>query len=247
MDFKRHCVILLAGLCGCVSVNRLEKHLTANARSLSYIHDVEKAPDSEKTSRKVIVEVSASPSLLTPIGQVHVTNRSLIPLIIFYQWNKDFTYRLGDKEVSEDLAAFVRSSAIQEFNRSTPFTADSIVSETSPLKLSITIDELEATSPYKVNGFIMYALVAYIFYEKQEAGPGAAYSRFTCTLSRGSERIFTKTFESRKAFEPIITRNTSYKKFRGALTTNLTELLSLTFKENIEAAISETERQVGEE
>lgn len=243
MDIKRVSIVLLAILCGCVSTRRLEKHLTERATSLSYLHDTEKIPDSKRTSQRLIVEVSASRPHLPPIGHVQVTSNSLVPLLIFNQWNKAFIYRLGDKEVSEEVTAFVRKSAIEEINRSTSLVADSLTATPDDLKLVIEIEKLEATGPYKVEGFILYALIFYLYYEKQQAGPGYAYSKFTCTLSRGRNVLFTDTFESRKEFEPIVTSNTTYKKFRGAFTTNLTELLSITLKENIEAAIRETQRQ----
>jgi hypothetical protein len=149
-------------------------------------------------------------------------------------------YEMGDKEIAEDLTTFIRTSAIKEINRSTPFLADSIASDADELKLSIKIDQVAATGPYKAEGFFVYLLFIYVLQEKQEAGPSIASSRLSCTLTRGDQKLFTKTFECRKSIDHVVSNTSNFKEFRSVVSFDFAEGLSSTLKENIDAVVRET-------
>lgn len=225
----------------CISTKRIYRGLTEKSASLVYLHDT---PITTHQSG-VSVAIQAphySGDALQGVSQLKKNSTMLIPLIVYNELKRGFTYQLGQASLQEDVLSFVHDNLIGASYRNGVFRIDSL--SEADLTLEVSIDSTSAQGPYLSVETGMYAIFTYITTVQEKAGPGLAYSRCTYRLRKEGEIVLEETIESHRAIAPLVNEQFNIPKLRTDYTAQLAESLSWTFKDNIDRIVARVNQYI---
>jgi hypothetical protein len=136
-------------MCSCATVGTLQADLCLSKHSLAYLHDTEPYKWDKKNTVHVAEVKDVSPASFSEVTNV---STSVTPLLIFNEWKQEFSYQFGKNQIQSGLPSFVRTSFVDESNRSASFSADTICNNPEELLLNIRIENVKGIGPYRVRG-----------------------------------------------------------------------------------------------
>lgn len=237
MEFKNLLTILglFLLLCSsCSPYNKLRRDFNNGKSSVDYIHTSELGI--AKNDRGInISNPIISDKLFTSMGVVTKKQNTVTPLIIYNEWKNEYGCRIGRNLIKEDLSDFIKSATLEESKRTGSYRIDN--TPTASLILEIEVDSLNAAGPFVNKGFFIYLVFGYALQKEELAGPGKAYSRFRYRVRDGETIFLENSVSSEANSESLKLPGVAFKKLHEIYRAHLIELLSETFKQNIEKIV----------
>lgn len=221
------CLVILALTTACSSTKSIQRAMDKRSHTLGYIMDTR--PVKIKSPITVRIDsVTYNPALL-PESTTVVRNEGMyIPIVLVHYWKAQNTCTLGQSGMLEPLPAFVKSSLIDEINRSGQFNADSL-SETE-YTLDLSIDAFEAKGPYKSEGFFYFLFVVYGFNHYDIAGPAMTQLSVSYQLKQNGRPVFSGYHNAQRETQALNKPNVTSSKLQENYAASMVEATSFNIK-----------------
>ena len=228
-------VIGLILFTSCTSTRIIQKNMNSSSYSLSYLRDSKIS--NEKLDVSVSIDSVMFAALMNDTTKVNKLKGWFIPLVLVNIWNSQNECTQGKSMFEEDIPAFLRTSLIEEINRSGNFNYDSLAN--SAYQLEISINEIKTQGPYESKGFFYFALFIYGYSYADIAGPAVSNLEVTYKLKKGDTVLKSNSFSSERITEPINKRYTNNKILQQDYAISMVEAVSYNFKNVIELIIAD--------
>ncbi|NLT03888.1 MAG: hypothetical protein GXY09_08515 [Bacteroidales bacterium] len=221
------CLIVLILTTACSSTKSIQRAMDKRSHTLRYLMDTRPV----KIKSPIIVRIDSvafNPALLPKSTTVVREEGMYVPLVLVHYWKAQNTCSLGQSGFLEPLPSFVKSSLINEINRSGQFSADSL-SETE-YTLDLSIDAFEAKGPYKSEGFFYFLFVIYGFNYYDIAGPAMTQLNITYQLKKNGQPVFSGNHNAKRETEALNKPNVTSSKLQENYAASMVEATSFNIK-----------------
>lgn len=223
-------------IASCTSTRVIQKNINSDSYSLGYLKDSKISK--EKLDFNVSIDsVLLNAALMNDTTKVTKLKGWFIPLVVVNIWNSQNECIQGKSMFEENVPTFLRTSLIEEINRSGNFNYDSL--DNSEYQIEISIDEIKTQGPYESKGFFYFAFFVYGYSYADIAGPAISNLEVTYKLKKGKSVLKSNSFSSEKITEQINKRYTNNKILQQDYAISMVEAVSYNFKNVIELIIAD--------
>ncbi|MCF7918514.1 MAG: hypothetical protein K9N06_01195 [Candidatus Cloacimonetes bacterium] len=230
-------LLLIVSAFGCSINEQLAANLSKNRQSVKYVFDSEIV--TEKKDVAVIIDpVLISDSSMKNVTEVTQQSGYVIPLLLINFWNYEYSCKLGENVIAEDLSHFFYYSLSQESLRSGVFFLnpdESFINRRYDLE--VTVESLSIEGPYKYKGYAFISPYAYSYSMLERAGPAVARCKLHLSLKKGDEIVLTKEISSKQKTEFL-------KNTRTATSVQMQEKYALAMAEALAKAINRSVSEI---
>lgn len=229
-------IIGLTLIISCTSTKQIQKNMNSNSYSMAYIMDSKISASKDSISIRVD-PVLFNPNIMSDTTKIKREKGWFLPLVFVYVWNSQNKCSQGKSMIEEDIPSFLKTSLVDEINRSGNFHVDTL--NKSDYSIEISIDEINTEGPYLSSGFFYFALYAYGYSYSDKAGPAVSNLRVSYQLKKGDQVIHRNSFCSEKVTEQINKRYTNTNILQQDYAVSMVEAVSFNFKNTIELIVND--------
>ena len=220
----------------CTSTKTIQKNLNMKSFSMSYLKD-SKIADEKKEIGVSVDTVIFEPAIMRDSTQVIKKNGWFIPLLVFNIWKSEANCYQGKSMYSENIPDFIKTSLMEEIDRSGNVSAD--YSGKSPYKIEISVDEMKTEGPYLSSGYFYFLLYVYGYGYSDVAGPAISKLTLSYKLKKGNEIVLSNSYEFEKLTEQINKRYTNLQILQQDYAVSMVEAASLNIKSAVEKIVGD--------
>jgi hypothetical protein len=234
--------ILLMPICalilytGCASTKEIQTHLNKKGYPLDYLHDSEKVE--EKYHVHVCLTDAVDSSLFNTETIVEKTRGSVVPLLVVYFWNYEYSCTLGTATLEESLVDFIAKAFLKESLRSARYISG-LDNNDCDYQLTLTINYHNTGGPYKQAGSLLILPYGYSYSWSELGGPVVTDITLTARMTQADSIVMDKRYSEEQTSMLIRQKGRTAAQYRDHFANSLVESLALAMKQCIEDLVAD--------
>jgi hypothetical protein len=220
----------------CTSTKTIQKNMNMKSFSMSYLKD-SKVAEVKKEIGISVDSVYFEPSIMRDSTQVIKKNGWFIPLLVFNIWKSEANCYQGKNMFAENIPDFIKTSLMEEIDRSGNVYAD--YSAKSPYKIELSVDEMKTEGPYLSSGFFYFLIYVYGYGYSDVAGPAVSKLTISYKIKKGDDVLLSNTYEIDKLTEQINKRYTNLQILQQDYAVSMVEAASMNIKSAVEKIVND--------
>ncbi len=239
MNNKIKSIFLLIGLSlvvSCTSTKKIQKNMNSESHAMSYFMDSKIAESKDSTTISVDT-IFFNPNIMGEKTEVKKEKGWFLPLIFVYIWNSKNKCTQGKSIIKDDIPSFLKTSLINEVNRSGNFNIDTI--NKSKYSIELSIDEIKTEGLYISSGFFYYALYVWGYSYSDKAGPAVSNLQVSYKLKKDNQIIHSNSFKLERYTDLIQYKSSGKKDLQKKYAASMVEANSYNFKNANELIVND--------